>query len=112
MDRLVRRPVLVRLVAAGGTAGGGLVAVPDAVVAIAARCGIATHLTFHVGRHTFATVALNRGMPVETLSRILGHTNIRTTQIYAKITDKKVSADMAALADSLSSVEENLCLLI
>ncbi len=44
-------------------------------------------------------------MPVETLSRILGHTNIRTTQIYAKITDKKVSADMAALADSLSGVE-------
>ncbi|MBO4536165.1 MAG: site-specific integrase [Bacteroidales bacterium] len=79
---------------------------------LAARCGIATHLTFHVGRHTFATLALNRGMPVETLSRILGHTNIRTTQIYARITDKKVSADMAALADSLSSVEENLCLLI
>ena len=43
-------------------------------------------------------------MPVETLSRILGHTNI-PTQIYAKITDKKVSADMAALADSLSGVE-------
>ena len=72
---------------------------------LAARCGIGKHLTFHVGRHTFATLALNRGMPVETLSRILGHTNIRTTQIYAKITDRKVSADMAALADSLSGVE-------
>lgn len=72
------------------------------------RCCIKTHLTFHVGRHTFATVALNRGMPVETLSRILGHTNIRTTQIYAKITDKKVSADMAALADSLSGVERDI----
>ena len=79
---------------------------------LAARCGIRTHLTFHVGRHTFATLALNRGMPVETLSRILGHTNIRTTQIYAKITDRKVSADMAALADSLSAVEQNICLLI
>lgn len=76
---------------------------------LAQRCGIDKHLTFHVGRHTFATLALNRGMPVETLSRILGHTNIRTTQIYAKITDKKVSADMAALADSLSGVGRFIC---
>ena len=72
---------------------------------LAKRCGIKPHLTFHVGRHTFATIALNRGMPVESLIRILGHTNIRTTQIYAKITDKKIRADMAALADSLSRVE-------
>ena len=76
---------------------------------LAMRCGIKTHLTFHVARHTFATLALNRGMPIETLSRILGHTNIRTTQIYAKITDKKVSADMASLADSLSAVERDIC---
>lgn len=48
-------------------------------------------------------------MPVETLSRILGHTNIRTTQIYAKITDRKVSADMAALAGSLAAVEADIC---
>lgn len=79
---------------------------------LAERCGIKTHLTFHVGRHTFATLALNRGMPVESLSRILGHTNIRTTQIYAKITDKKISADMAALASGLSAVERDICLLI
>jgi integrase len=76
---------------------------------LAERCGIRTHLTFHVGRHTFATIALNRGMPVESLSRILGHTNIRTTQIYAKITDKKISADMAALSDRLSAVEADIC---
>ena len=75
---------------------------------LASRCGIRTHLTFHVGRHTFATMALNRGMPVESLSRILGHTNIRTTQIYAKITDKKISADMAALADSLTGVVQDI----
>ena len=73
---------------------------------LAARCGIRTHLTFHVGRHTFATLALNRGMPIESLSRILGHTNIRTTQIYAKITDKKISADMASLSDGLAVVEQ------
>lgn len=73
---------------------------------LASRCGIARRVTFHVGRHTFATLALNKGMPIETLSRILGHTNIRTTQIYAKITDKKVSNDMAALSASLSGVED------
>ena len=76
---------------------------------LAARCGIRTHVTFHVGRHTFATMSLNRGMPVETLSRILGHTNIRTTQIYAKITNRKISEDMARLADGLSAVEHDIC---
>ena len=70
------------------------------------RCGFRTHLTFHVGRHTFATLALNRGMPIETLSRILGHTNIRTTQIYARITNQKISQDMAVLAEGLSQVEQ------
>ena len=68
---------------------------------MAARCGFRTHVTFHVGRHTFATLALNRGMPIESLSRILGHTNIRTTQIYARITNKKISEDMALLAEQL-----------
>ena len=72
------------------------------------RCGFRTHLTFHVGRHTFATLALNRGMPIETLSRILGHTNIRTTQIYARITNQKISQDMAVLAEGLSEVEGEL----
>ena len=77
--------------------------------ALERRCGFRTHLTFHVGRHTFATLALNRGMPVETLSRILGHTNIRTTQIYARITNQKISQDMAALAEKLSRVEADIC---
>jgi integrase len=77
--------------------------------ALGRRCGFRTHLTFHVGRHTFATLALNRGMPVETLSRILGHTNIRTTQIYARITNLKISQDMAVLAKRLSSVEADIC---
>ena len=77
--------------------------------ALERRCGFRTHLTFHVGRHTFATLALNRGMPVETLSRILGHTNIRTTQIYARITNKKIGEDMVRLAAGLSRVEQDIC---
>lgn len=68
------------------------------------RCYIQTRLTFHVGRHTFATMALNKGMPIETLSRILGHTNIRTTQIYAKITNQKISEDMTALAKKMKGL--------
>lgn len=76
---------------------------------LAQRAGIGHNVTIHVGRHTFATLALNRGMPIETLSRILGHTNIRTTQIYARITSKKISEDMAMLAVGLSRVERDIC---
>ena len=76
---------------------------------IAQQCRIDKDLTFHKGRHTFATMALNRGMPIESLSRILGHTNIRTTQIYAKITNKKLSEDMALLSASLAQVEKSIC---
>ena len=62
-------------------------------------CGITKPLTFHIARHTFATtVTLGNGIPIESVSRMLGHTDIRTTQIYAKIMDTKVSADMAKLA--------------
>jgi len=73
------------------------------------RCGFRTHLTFHVGRHSFAMLALNRGMPIETLSSVLGHTSIRTTQIYARITNKKISQDMTVLAERLSRVEADIC---
>ncbi|MBR1448798.1 MAG: tyrosine-type recombinase/integrase [Prevotella sp.] len=59
-----------------------------------AHCGITKHITFHCARHTFAVMALNAGMPIESVSRILGHTNITTTQIYAKITMQKLSHDM------------------
>lgn len=72
---------------------------------LAKRCGIHSRLTFHMGRHTFATLALNNGMPIETLSSILGHTNIRTTQIYAKITNKKISEDMTALAEKIKNLK-------
>ncbi len=69
------------------------------------RCGITTRITFHIARHTFATLSLSKGVPIETLSSILGHTNIRTTQIYAKITNKKISEDMSALAEKIKNLK-------
>ena len=65
---------------------------------IADVCGINKDLTFHIARHTFATtVTLLNGVPIESVSKMLGHTNIKTTQHYAKILDIKVGADMALL---------------
>lgn len=62
---------------------------------IATICGIKKELTFHCARHTFATtVTLSNGVPIESVSKMLGHKSIRTTQHYAKITDSKVANDM------------------
>lgn len=69
---------------------------------VADLCGIKKNLTFHLARHTFATsVTLSNGVPIETVSKMLGHTTIRTTQIYAKVVEQKVSQDMAALREKL-----------
>ena len=63
---------------------------------------ISKNLTFHLARHTFATtVTLSNGVPIETVSKMLGHTSIKTTQIYAKIVDAKISEDMALLKSRL-----------
>lgn len=65
---------------------------------IADICGIDKNLTFHLARHTFATtITLSNGVPIESVSKMLGHKNIRTTQHYAKVLDKKVSDDMVHL---------------
>ncbi|MNJ90654.1 Tyrosine recombinase XerD [compost metagenome] len=70
---------------------------------IADICGIKKKLTSHIARHTFATtVTLANGVPIETVSSMLGHRNIRTTQIYAKVVEQKVSEDMNALRAKLS----------
>lgn len=65
---------------------------------------LAQPITFHLARHTFATtVTLANGVPIESVSKMLGHTDIRTTQIYAKVIDTKLSNDMELLAQKLNS---------
>ncbi|GAF03937.1 site-specific integrase [Saccharicrinis fermentans] len=69
---------------------------------IADVCDINKNLTFHLARHTFATtVTLSKGVTIESVSKMLGHTNIKTTQIYARITDEKISSDMQLLSEKL-----------
>jgi site-specific recombinase XerD len=76
---------------------------------IADLCGINKNLTYHIARHTFATtVTLSNGVPIETVSKMLGHRNLKTTQHYAKILDIKISADMKQLRRKLEVNEANL----
>lgn len=74
---------------------------------IAAICNIDKNLTCHIARHTFATMALSKGVPIESVSKMLGHTNIRTTQIYAKVTDKKIEHDMEGLAGQMGKFNKS-----
>jgi len=71
---------------------------------IADICGITKPLTFHIARHTFATtVTLTNGVPIETISRMLGHKKLSTTQIYSKVVDSKLGGDMARLRIKLEA---------
>lgn len=73
---------------------------------IADLCGINKNITFHLARHTFATTTtLSKGVPIETVSKMLGHTNIETTQIYARITNEKIRKDMSSLEDKLGDID-------
>jgi len=69
---------------------------------IADVCGIKKHLTFHVSRHTFSTMALNNGVSLEALGRMLGHSSIRTTQWYANITNQKLVREMDRMRDRIN----------
>ncbi|WP_339700293.1 site-specific integrase [uncultured Marixanthomonas sp.] len=69
---------------------------------VANHVGIKKNLTFHMARHTFATtITLSNGVPIETVSKLLGHTKIATTQIYARVLEKKVGEDMEKLKQKL-----------
>ena len=71
-------------------------------------CGIEKQISYHCGHHSFATIALTNGMPIESVSRVLGHTNITTTQIYAKITSQKLNNDLNMLGDKLNASFSNI----
>jgi len=77
------------------------------ITEIVAKCGIKKKLNFHLARHTFATtVVLFNGVPIETVSKILGYKKLSTTQIYAKVIERKVGEDMELLqnkGDDLNS---------
>ena len=71
-------------------------AINQRIKSVAKMCGIEKRISFHVSRHSFAVMALNYGMPIESVSKILGHTKITTTQIYAKVTNTKLDSDISA----------------
>ncbi|MFV0538824.1 MAG: site-specific integrase, partial [Dysgonomonas sp.] len=74
---------------------------------IAAICNIKKNLSTHLARHSFATtIALANGVPLESVSKMLGHRSIKTTQIYAKVLDTKVSNDMANLGLRLKQIRK------
>jgi site-specific recombinase XerD len=76
---------------------------------IADLCGIEKDLTFHIARHTFATtVTLTNGVPIESVSKMLGHTKISTTQVYAKMIEKKLGEDMDMLRHKLVHNEHKI----
>lgn len=77
---------------------------------VARLCGLDKNVTWHQSRHSFATsVCLSNGVPIETLSKMMGHTSIRSTQIYAKITGEKISHDMELLSQRIGELEKSIC---
>lgn len=71
-------------------------------------CGIKKPLTTHLARHTFATtITLTNGVPIESVSKMLGHKDLRTTQHYAKIVDRKISDDLKVLKEKLDAKQVN-----
>lgn len=113
--RLLDIPLAILKKYEGKTRGDLLLPVPsnqkcnEYLKEMAELCGIHKNITFHVARHTFATsITLGNGVPIESVSKMLGHTKISTTQIYARITDQKVNLDMEALASKLNPSSPSL----
>mgnify|MGYP001691398741 FL=1 len=69
--------------------------------AVGLACGIRTPLTWHVGRHSFGTLTLEAGIPMESIAKMMGHASITSTQIYAQITVSKISRDMDRLMEKM-----------
>ena len=65
-------------------------------------------MSSHLARHGFATLALSKGMPIESVSRVLGHTNIVTNQLYAKITIQKIDDDLTKFGNKLNQSFNNI----
>ena len=65
--------------------------------AVGLACGIRTPLTWHCARHTFGTLTLEAGVPIESIAKMMGHSSIASTQIYAQVTDQKIAMDMDRL---------------
>ncbi len=83
----------------------------DYLKEIAQECEIKKRLTTHLARHTFATtITLSSGVPIETISKMLGHVDLKTTQIYSKVDDRKVAHDMAHLTTSTATAPKKKCL--
>ncbi|MFR5213100.1 MAG: tyrosine-type recombinase/integrase [Parabacteroides goldsteinii] len=80
---------------------------PSLLKEVADLAKINRHLTSHIGRHTFATLSLSNHVPIESISKMLGHSDIRTTQIYAKMQDKTVYEDMATMRQKFDCVMMN-----
>ena len=68
------------------------------------------HLTFHLSRHTFATLTMSKGVSLESVSKMLGHKDIKTTQIYAKMTTEKVGRDMEIFKESIKETEKKFAI--
>ncbi|WP_040555299.1 tyrosine-type recombinase/integrase, partial [Prevotella disiens] len=69
-------------------------------------CGIRQRLSFHMARHTFGTMSLSAGIPIESIAKMMGHASISSTQVYAQVTDKKISEDMDRLIAKQSAKEK------
>ncbi|ELX66159.1 hypothetical protein HMPREF0662_02597 [Prevotella nigrescens F0103] len=69
-------------------------------------CGIRQRLSYHVARHTFGTMSLSAGIPIESIAKMMGHASISSTQIYAQVTDNKISEDMDRLIAKQSAKDK------
>ena len=66
---------------------------------------VALWVLFHMARHSFGTLTLTAGIPIESIARMMGHTNIDSTQVYAQVTDRKISSDMDRLMERRKSAD-------